>query len=363
MSGATAQTGLDRSGPEWSTLTEFLRETLHPEARSLAITHAERPIGGASWETIFVSFDSRDEDDQVHSDRVVLRRAPVSGPLAPYEVEKDVAIYTALADSEVPVPRLLAWTADPSIFVRPFSMTPFIAGESHDLSRVERWPVWQERREELGHEMIDVLAALHRFRWQETDIATVLGDRGGARERMAGILRRYLEPLHALARERGVGIPLWLEMGRWLMCNAPAEGEDELVVVHGDYRFGNLLWQDTRIAAVLDWERAMLGPRMQDLGFLCMPLSRRKDPTIMGKVLPFEALAKRYEASSGHSIDFAQIQYYAVLWQFLEGVNTTRSLLQEAASMISSGLLVQPNLVARQTLELMENFEAGREVL
>ena len=39
-----------------------------------------------------------------------------------------------------------------------------------------------------------------------------------------------------LARERG--IPLWREMGAWLRRNAPSIPEDELVIVHGDYRFG-----------------------------------------------------------------------------------------------------------------------------
>lgn len=48
MSVATAESGLDRSGPEWSPLAAFLVEQIRPEARSFEITHAERPIGGAS---------------------------------------------------------------------------------------------------------------------------------------------------------------------------------------------------------------------------------------------------------------------------------------------------------------------------
>ena len=41
----------------------------------------------------------------------------------------------------------------------------------------------------------------------------------------------------------------------------------------------------------------------------------------------------------------------------------TRALLQERAPMILSGVLVQPNLIARQTLELIDHVEAGREIL
>jgi len=150
-------------------------------------------------------------------------------------------------------------------------------------------------------------------------------------------------------------------MGAWLKRNAPRDPEEDLVVVHGDYRFGNFLWQGTAIAAVLDWERATLGPSMQDLGFMCMPLSRRKQPEIMAKAISFDALAKRYESATGRTVDVPLIQYYAILWQFIEGVNGSRgSLALAARGMVGSGGLLQPNLVARQTLRLVEDYEAGR---
>jgi aminoglycoside phosphotransferase (APT) family kinase protein len=137
-----------------------------------------------------------------------------------------------------------------------------------------------------------------------------------------------------------------------------------MVVVHGDYRFGNFLWQGTTIVAVLDWERAMLGPPMQDLGFMCMPLSRRQEPKIMAKALSFDALAARYESATGRSVELPLVQYYAVLWQFIEGVNGTRGLLARAGTgRAASGGLLMPNLVARQTLRLMEDYEAGRATL
>jgi len=91
-----------------------------------------------------------------------------------------------------------------------------------------------------------------------------------------------------------------------------------------------------------------------------MPLSRRKDPKIMAKALSFDALAKRYESATGRSIDVPMIQYYAVLWQFIEGVNGLRgSLATQAQGRLGSAGLLQPNLVARQTLRLMEDYEAG----
>ena len=135
------------------------------------------------------------------------------------------------------------------------------------------------------------------------------------------------------------------------------------MLVHGDYRFGNFLWRDTEIAAVHDWERASLGHRMQELGFICMPLSRLRDPRIMGKALPFDALAERYERESGLAVDIAKVQYFAVLWQMLEAINALRSGLEDPIPVVTTAVAAQPNLVARQMLQLIEDLEAGRPVL
>ncbi len=359
----TTDTGPPEQGEPWDRLAEFLGREAFAGATDLRITETARPTGGASWETFLVSVDLR-MDGRRETRRVAIKRAPATGPLAPYLVSKDVAIFSTLAASDVPVPELLAWSEDPSVFVRPFSVTTFIEGESHDITKVERWPVWQSQREALGLEMIDKLAALQRFPWHGTSLEAALGPRGSADERVAGLVDRYLDPLLAEARSCEVGVPLWRDMGEWLKRNAPRDAEEDLVIVHGDYRFGNFLWRGTEIAAILDWERATLGPRMQDLGFMCMPLSRREEPEIMAKAIPFDVLAKRYESATGRTVDVPMVQYYAVLWQFIEGVNGSRgSLATTARGRAGSGGLLMPNLVARQTLRLMENYEAGRPTL
>ena len=351
------------TGGSWDSLARFLHREIFPDATDLRVTEAVRPSGGSSWEVFLVTVELK-KAGLSKSRRLAIKRAPPTGPLAPYEVTKDVAIFSTLADTDVPVPELLAWTEDPSVFLRPFSVTSFIEGESYDITKVERWPVWQTQREALGLEMVDTLAALQRVRWQGTGLEAVLGPRGSAAERAAGIVDRYLGPLLREAETRGIGLPVWRDMGEWLKRHAPAYREDEMVVVHGDYRFGNFLWQGTTLAAVLDWERAMLGPPMQDLGFMCMPLSRREEPKIMAKAISFDALAARYESAAGRPVDLPMLQYYAVLWQFIEGVNGTRgSIARRRGGRVASGGILMPNLVARQTLRLIEDYEAGRPTL
>jgi aminoglycoside phosphotransferase (APT) family kinase protein len=342
-------------------LADFLRSEVFGGASEVRVVEMTRPPGGASWETLITKVAVRgDGTEKVH--RLVLKRAPDTGPLAPYDVQKDVVIFRALADSGVPVPRLLAYTTDRSVFERPFSVTTFVDGESHDITKVEQWPIWQSHRDELGWQIVDVLAALQCVPWQRTELPSVLGPRGNQRSRVAAIVDRYLTPLLSSSAERGLAQPLWRDMGAWLVENAPELDEDDMVVVHGDYRFGNLLWQGTRIAAVVDWERAMLGDPMADVGFICMPLSRRVQPELMGKALRFDALADRYEKGAGRAVDIRRVQYWSVLWQFIEGVNSTRGLVEgfRAHRGVASSSVIAPNLVARQTIRLMEAYDDGR---
>lgn len=346
------------------TLAKFLHQEVFPEADELTIAEMVRPAGGASWETWMLTASVRRGSTE-EPRRLVLKRAPDTGPLAPYEVTKDVVIFETLASSEVPIPPLLAWTTDRSVFERPFTVTDFVEGRCDDITRVERWPVWQEHRVALGHEIISTLAAIQRFDWRDTNLPSVLGPRGAQPLRVAASVDRYLTPLLDSAEERGIAQPLWRDMGAWIKSNAPEIDEDDMVIIHGDYRFGNFLWQDTEIAAVVDWERAMLGDPMADLAFICMPLSRRQHPELMGKALTYPQLVDSYEKATGRSVDVRRIQYWGVFWQFIEGVNSTRGLLQSFHShrAVASSGFITPNLVARQTIRLMSLHDEGRDEL
>ena len=83
----------------------------------------------------------------------------------------------------------------------------------------------------------------------------------------------------------------------------------------------------------------------------------------MGKALPFDLLAERYEKASGTPVDIAKVQYFAILWQVMEGINATRAGIERPIPTIASAIVAQPNLVARQTLQMIEDLEAGRPVL
>lgn len=368
--GATQEdtTGLER----------FLAEKAFPGADEVQVIDERRPAVGSSWETFFLTLAVR-RGPMKEERRIVVKRAPDDGPLAPYRADKDGIILASLDGSDVPHPKALAWTLDRSVFARPISVSEFVEGENEDLARIERWPLWQQRRPELGAEIIATLAKLQGFRWQETELPSVLswdGKGGSAAERMVATVDKWLRPYGPYYRGEaelpGPGPLVWEEVGVWLKENVADLPEDELVIVHGDFRFGNLIWQGTKVAAIVDWERTTLGDPMSDLGFICMPFSRLRDPQLMGKALRYEEVVSLYEQATGRPVDRRRLQYYSIFWEWIEGcqggqprIRMTQSdrtggtlTAMRRALPTSSGWLTH-NLNVRHTLELIERFERG----
>jgi hypothetical protein len=70
-----------------------------------------------------------------------------------------------------------------------------------------------------------------------------------------------------------IGEPLpAVEAGlRWLRLNPPPAPPRERLV-HGDFRLGNLIVDESGLAAVIDWELCHSGDPAEDIGWLCVPL-------------------------------------------------------------------------------------------
>jgi aminoglycoside phosphotransferase (APT) family kinase protein len=99
-----------------------------------------------------------------------------------------------------------------------------------------------------------------------------------------------------------------LELGlRWLEEHRPPARAE--VVVHGDFRLGNLIVGPDGIRAVLDWELVHRGDPMQDLGYLCVRAWRFGGDKPVGGVGEYEDLFRGYERVSG-----AEVDRDAVLW-------------------------------------------------
>jgi aminoglycoside phosphotransferase (APT) family kinase protein len=101
-------------------------------------------------------------------------------------------------------------------------------------------------------------------------------------------------------------------------------------VVHGDYRFGNIMFAKTgpvRVRAVLDWELAALGDPLADLGYLTATYSDRRGPATPMHLTPVTAqpgfpssadLVQEYGQRTGR--DVTSIGWYQALALFKAAV-------------------------------------------
>ena len=75
-------------------------------------------------------------------------------------------------------------------------------------------------------------------------------------------------------------------------------------VVHGDFRLGNFMYDDTGILAMLDWEQTHLGDPIEELAFMYWPLWS------LEPLVPIDELVRRYEEASGITVDPQALAFY-----------------------------------------------------
>jgi aminoglycoside phosphotransferase (APT) family kinase protein len=103
---------------------------------------------------------------------------------------------------------------------------------------------------------------------------------------------------------------------RWLLDRTPDPAPP--VLLHGDFRLGNLMADADGLAAVLDWELCHLGDRHQDLAFGCINSWRfgMIDRPAFG-LGDLDTLFAAYERESGIAAERARFDFwlvYSTLW-------------------------------------------------
>jgi aminoglycoside phosphotransferase (APT) family kinase protein len=193
----------------------------------------------------------------------VLRKKP-PGELLPkaHMVEREYRIFTALADTDVPVPRTELLCEDRSILGTEFFVMQYLQGRIFwDPTLPECRPA---DRPGIYDEMNRVLAALHGVDYG----AVGLGDFGRPGNYFARQIGRWSKQYEASATGELSSMDRLMQ---WLPQNIPAD--DSSCIVHGDFRLDNMIFHPTepRVLAVLDWELSTLGHPLADLAYNCMP--------------------------------------------------------------------------------------------
>ena len=98
----------------------------------------------------------------------------------------------------------------------------------------------------------------------------------------------------------------------WLLNNRPPEPE-RLAVCHGDLHPLNVLVQDDKVTAVLDWPNFLIADPAMDVAFTVLLLSIAS--SLFLPTLDLETGLARYYAAyrSNRPLDLSHLDYYRVL--------------------------------------------------
>lgn len=286
----------------------FLRRRL-TGADAVRLVACERSTEGFSQETF--AFEAEvTRGARTTCQGWVAKREPVAGLLEPYDLEPEFRVLHALSDDPLPSPPTPWFERDPAVLERPFYVMERLPGEVPIPAPggSGQGPFDDADRATLTPAVIDTLARLHAVDWRARGLS-FLGDPG--REAAARELARWEARLAAAGFAPD---PPLAEALHWLRRHVPAN--DEVVLVHGDYRLGNFLvvreGGATRLTGVLDWEMVHLGDPLEDVAWCVSPLWRAGSPLASCLCTPEEFVA-RWEAASGRKSDPARLEFHAVL--------------------------------------------------
>ncbi|MFC6152851.1 phosphotransferase family protein [Nocardioides yefusunii] len=253
---------------------------------------------------------------------LVLRRPP-TGDLLPsaHDMLREARVQSALAASDVPVPRIVLVDSGDLLGV-PCYVMERVAGHVVRDHLPVGWADDAESRRAVAFGFVDTLADLHAVDHE----AVGLGDYGRPSGFATRQVRRWTGQWEA---SRSQDVPEIDLLAQRLAESVPVQQRSTLV--HGDYRLDNVVLDASTpgtINAVLDWELSTLGDPMTDVALLDLfwngpadrPLSLIPGVSHLPGFPSREEMLQRYSARSGAALD--DLDWYRAFAHFKFAVIT-----------------------------------------
>jgi aminoglycoside phosphotransferase (APT) family kinase protein len=276
------------------------------------LSNVRRMAGGASKEQF--SFELR--ADGQPPERLVLRMDPLESIVETCRYRED-EVFAAVRGA-VPTPTTRFLDGDGTYLGRPGIVTSFIDGVTKPPSSgtavsgvgTTFTPEW---REKIRGQFVGNLARLHAFDWRGAELphfqAPTAHPAQAALWQVNWWSRVWRDDMFD-------PYPMMTMAERWMRERLPET--DELVLLHGDYRVGNFLFdaESGQFNAVLDWELAHIGDFHEDLGWFTQRLFMGVDEhgdELCGDLVSKDDLIADYEAATGRTVDRRKLAFYELL--------------------------------------------------
>jgi aminoglycoside phosphotransferase (APT) family kinase protein len=257
----------------------------------------------------------------------VLRRPPHRPHMNGSEtMRREARVLAALADSEVPHPRLIAACPEEDVLGAAFYLMEPVNGFNATVSLPPLHAGDPAIRRQMGLAIADGAAALGRVDY----VAAGLSDLGKPENYLERQVARWRGQLESYREYEGWAgpddIPGIEHVANWLETNRPRDFKPG--IIHGDYHLANVMYRfdSGNLAAIVDWELTTIGDPLLDLGWLMATWPDPQGARATGSVgiQPWEGfptakeLVARY--AEGSVRDVANIDWYAVLACYKLGI-------------------------------------------
>jgi aminoglycoside phosphotransferase (APT) family kinase protein len=282
-------------------MSEGLRRMLaRLDPRVREVSNLTRLSAGATNETW-----SLDAVRDAGVEPLILRRSAVGRGPGVLSLQAEAHVLSAVHGRSVPVPEI-RYVLVPEDGLGEGFLMERIAGATLP-GKILRDPALASVRPRLASQLGSIAAAIHAVELSRLPELPLLD------------AQRQLEHLQSQYRAQETARPVFDLAFRWLREHLPPAVKP--VLVHGDYRHGNLIIGAQGVHAVLDWELAHVGDPAEDLTWMCIPPWRfgELDKPVGGFGLREDLLAA-YERASGRAIEKARIEWWDVLGSLRWGI-------------------------------------------
>ena len=245
--------------------------------------------------------------------RLVIRTIPEGVPATgPADVVRQARIMQAMAGAGVPVPPIVWVDDDDPQFGRPYFVAEFVDG----YKTPDDWRLITDKDRRLGRRAMQALPKIHAADWRA--MADVWGPPRGLDEELDRLLKLYDRP--TIDPALGGRIATLRER---LLASLPADSP--IGCVHGDFHWGNIIFGEDEVRAIVDWEIAFVGPTLIDLGWICFyadPNSFAGDYSDRARRfgLTPDELIEAYRSASPRPIDPAEVAWFRAFSAYRFGV-------------------------------------------
>jgi aminoglycoside phosphotransferase (APT) family kinase protein len=238
-------------------------------------------------------------------------------------MRREMRVLAALADQDVPHPRLIAGCPQPEVLGASFYLMVPVDGFNVTTGMPALHAGDPHLRRGMGFALVDGILRLGRVDYESVGLGS-FGRIDGFLERQVGRWRKQFEAYAAQSGWDGASLAdAVARVGDWLERNRPSSFTPG--IMHGDYHLANVMYRNDgpELAAIVDWELATIGDPLIDLGWVLTTWPRPDDPTSM-KIEPWQGFSNAEELLAFYrehtTRDLAAIDWYVVLACYKLGI-------------------------------------------